>query len=152
MTTTEPPFVTHESNAYIRGSEYADRHGVSHRTIKRWLKNGELPGAYQDDKGWWLVPANAVHEPKAIVPATPSPAQPGTAVALSTPLTSEVAIELLPEMINRLPTLLTLDQAAYLLNIPKSSIVHDRKYFRVRKINRRLVMPLSRIKKLRGVS
>lgn len=38
---------------------YADAAGVNHRTVREWLKRDLLPGATQDARGKWWIPANA---------------------------------------------------------------------------------------------
>lgn len=41
-------------------ADYAERiAGKSYRTVQRWLADGELPDARQDDDGRWWVPADA---------------------------------------------------------------------------------------------
>lgn len=40
-------------------NRYADMAGKSVRTVQRWLSDGEVPGAFQDEDGRWAIPANA---------------------------------------------------------------------------------------------
>jgi hypothetical protein len=32
----------------------ADAHSVSVRTAQRWLKGGQVPGAFRAPEGWWV--------------------------------------------------------------------------------------------------
>lgn len=46
---------------FLTLAEYAEKVGVSTRTIKRWLGADEVPGAYRDEYagGQWRIPENA---------------------------------------------------------------------------------------------
>lgn len=132
--------------------EYATTHSLSERTVKRWLADEELPGQYKDEQGRWKIPHDAVRSPRMAGQVVAMTTRPVTQ-ALS-PMTAGLPPELTREVIDRLPTFLTLDQAAYLLDISRSTLAnpHNRRYFRVRKVGHGLMMPLSRIKKLRGLT
>lgn len=45
---------------------YAESVGASFRSAQRWIAAGELPDAWQDDKGRWWVPANARRQRSSI--------------------------------------------------------------------------------------
>jgi hypothetical protein len=157
MTTTQEPII---GTIYQSFSEYAERDDTpSPRTIKRALAKGEIPGAERDGQGRWRIPYDAVRT----VPETFTLASPPVSKELAvrtepiltlTTLTEHRPAELVnPELVDRLPTFLTVPQAAYLLEISEGTIMNkgNRKYFRLRKIDRKLHMPLSRVKKLRGI-
>ena len=137
---------------YAPGSEKP----LSDRTVKRWLADDELPGAYQNERGHWMIPVNAERVPRTagkVVAMTQRPVV--SAVAHEAPaMTKDLPPELAAEYINRLPTFLTIPQAAYLLGVSEGTIrgKSNRRYFRVRKVDRHLMIPLARIKKLRGVA
>jgi DNA-binding transcriptional regulator YiaG len=38
---------------------FAELHGVSEQTVRRWCARGELPGARQTARGEWEIPADA---------------------------------------------------------------------------------------------
>lgn len=117
-------------------TEYAAAVGVIPRTVQRWLKADELPGAYQDEKGWWLIPTGTIRTPTSsgVVSVLPHPAP--------------------AAHIDQLPSFLTLDQAAELLApVTRYAIKHNQKYYGVVKHGRHgsLVVPLSKIKQIRGI-
>lgn len=152
------PLAPAAPGAMLTIREYAESVGKSIKTVKRWLADGELPTAQQDHRGWWLIPAGATQVFKERAPSTDAPSTELVHMPRSrgtvelTPLTSTLPPELSPELIGYLPTFLTLDQAAYLLDLPAPTISRQRDYFHVVKMNRRLTVPLYRIKELRGLT
>jgi len=121
---------------------------LSERTVKRWLAEGELPGAHQDERGRWQIPADAVRTPRMA----------GQVVSMTARQSDNIVSAVgspTPEQLNYnvLPTFLSLEQAAFLLDLPLGTLQNktNRRYFRVRKLGGKLRMPLSRVKKLRGI-
>lgn len=45
---------------FVSLAQYSELHGVTDRTVKRWLAGNELPGAYKDGRGAWQIPKDAV--------------------------------------------------------------------------------------------
>lgn len=129
----------------MAAADYADLIQVSERTVKRWLADGELPGAMKDERGRWLIPSTAER--------TASPAE---VVTLDRPMTSPmtgVEVTHPAQMsLDILPSFLTIDQAAQILGISRHAIATHREYFDVVPFgsNGSLVVPLATIKKIRG--
>lgn len=124
--------------------QYAEAVGVSDRTVKRWLKDNELPDATRDGRGRWLIPADAVRKINPSPVAAPAP---------STDVDAPDMFDLSPQQVlDRLPGFVNLDAAAHLLGIPATAIRRNQDYFDVHPFgtNGALVMPLSRVKAIRG--
>ena len=135
---------------YLTIVQYAEAHGVSDRTIKRWLKDDELAGAYKDERGRWLIPATAERTAADVVILSDRPrTRPRTDVVASHPSRATLA-----ELIDTLPSFLPIDHAAELLGISRHAILtpRGRDYFDVVPFgpNGSLVVPLATIKKIRG--
>jgi hypothetical protein len=130
--------MTYDATAYLTAAQYAERSGRTDRTIKRWLAEAELPGAYQDERGRWMIPANAerIAQTTDITPTSPQ--------AVTRRMTSQD--------IDTLPSFLTVEQAAHLLGISRHAIAAHRDYFDVVPFgpNGSLVIPLATIKRIRG--
>lgn len=58
-------------------ADYAAAMGKSLRTVQRWLADGELPDAEQDEDGRWWVPAGTRRRTSSrdVVPAAAGPAR-----------------------------------------------------------------------------
>lgn len=129
-------------NPTLTVKQYAEAVGVSDRTVKRWLDADELPGAYQDARGWWWIPAETTRTPARsdLAPArAPAPAPvPARAPA--------------PPNLDALPSFLTMDQSAALLGISRHAITTRPDYFDLIPAGAAgaLVMPLGTLKRIRG--
>lgn len=119
------------------------------RTITRWLKASELPGATLQG-GKWMIPADAVRttNPGELVPVVSDVVD-----VAPTPALESVAVD----AFGNLPTFFTIEQAAQILSSPGMRISpyrirKDREYFGVAPVgpNGMLVVPLAAIRKLRG--
>ena len=161
----------------LRGySEYTGKH---ERTVKRWLADHELPGAYQDNNGRWLIPASAVRTPH-VEPANGAGTvltlnghrQDGPSVhvaegraVLSWPQEQQPVehATLVDAQVERLPTLMTLDEALAVLNygrpeddplVTRHGLINNAEFFGVVKVGAmgKYLMPLATIKKLRGLT
>lgn len=108
---------------------------LSERTVKRWLADDELPDATKDEQGRWRIPHDAVRTPRA------------TGQALNmTLMASPQKVDL-----DQFPTMLTLQEAERLLNVPWRTIAAHGTYFDVVELDRKRV-PLATIKRLRGIT
>lgn len=127
--------MTYDSAVYLTVKQYAESAGISDRTAMRWLKAGELPGAKQDERGRWMIPAGATQTLGAGLVA----------------LTTEPPMYR-PANIDELPSFLPLDAAAGLLGISRHAIDTHRDYFGVVPFGPygSLVIPLATIKRIRG--
>lgn len=138
--------------AHVTAARYAEISGVSERTVKRWLADDELPGAYQDERGRWMIPADAARTPK-----------PADIVQLDRPMSGRAAhpsqgelalsvAQALDAALDTLPSFLALDVAASVLGISRHAIATHRDYFDVVPFgpNGSLVVPLATIKRIRG--
>ena len=133
--------MTYDTDFHVTAAQYADRVSKTERTIKRWLADDELPGAYQDERGRWMIPAEAERRTRA-----------GDVVPMTRPMTRPTTD--LVEKIDTLPSFLTIDQAAQVLGISRHAILtpRGREYFDVVPFgpNGSHVVPLATIKKIRG--
>ena len=128
--------------AYLTAAQYATAIGMSLRNVKRWLEDGELPGAFKDERGWWMIPADAERSAVANDVVAISPRTRPTTQAVSHPA----------GMIDAMPSFLTIEQAAQVLGISRHAIATHREYFGVVPFgaNGSLVVPLATIKRIRG--
>lgn len=131
--------------AYLTAKQYAEATGKSARQVKRYLEDGELPGAYQDERGWWMIPATAERTTSGeLVTLSPRPRTRPTTEVMSHPA----------GMIDAAPSFLTIDQAAQILGVSRHAILtpRGRDYFDVVPFgpNGSLVIPLATIKRIRG--
>lgn len=121
-------------------AEYAKARRITDRTVKRWLAAGELPGAQKDEQGRWLIPADADRTEAS-----------GQLVALEQ--TRQLVEQLpAPRSLDELPSFLSIELAARILDISQHAITTHRDYFGVVPFgpNGSLVVPLATIKKIRG--
>jgi hypothetical protein len=128
---------------YLTAAQYADAIAKNIRTVKRYLEDGERPGAVKDERGRWMIPANARRTEGA-----------GELVTMTRPRTSPTT-EMTSHpagMIDAMPSFLTIDQAAQILGISRHAIATHREYFDVVPFgpNGSLVIPLATIKRIRG--
>ena len=124
-------------------AQYAKARGISTKTVNRMIER--LPGAEKDERGRWLIPADA--SPSGDLVALPSPPTSPRTDILSHP---SQAIRTLNY--DAMPSFLTIDQAAQLLGISRHAITQHREYFDVVPFgaNGSLVVPLATIKRIRG--
>lgn len=127
---------------FVAVATYAGLVDVSERTVKRWLASGELPDAVKDERGRWLIPANAERQIST-----------GELVTLDPrPMTRHMT-PTVPNL-DELPSFLTVDQAAQLLDVSRHAILtpRGREYFDVVPfgVNGSFVIPLATIKRIRG--
>lgn len=114
---------------------------LSLRTVKRWLADDELPGAYKDERGQWQIPADAVRTPR----------ESGQIVQLGPRDVYVPPAPPVPVNLDTFPTMLTLQEAERLLNVPWRTIAAHGDYFDVVELDRKRV-PLATIKRLRGIT
>ncbi|MBD3941968.1 hypothetical protein IF188_09700 [Microbacterium sp. NEAU-LLC] len=138
--------LTYDTTPALPAAKYAELVGKTERTVKRWLEDDELPGAYKDDRGRWMIPVGAER--------TPRPA--GDVVQLQPQQSIEhlvdTGVRRAIDAAAALPSFLTLDQAAEILGISRHAIATHRDYFGVVPFgaNGSLVVPLATIKRIRG--
>lgn len=133
--------------AHVTAAQFAEIAGISERTVKRWLADHELPGAYQDARGRWMIPADAERQPRTgdVVQLQP-PAAAGGDLAV------QVA-EQLTLLLDTLPSFLPIPDAAAILGISEETIRSHPEDFDVRPYgpgSYRTSVPLATIKRIRG--
>jgi hypothetical protein len=131
--------MSYDTTPYLTAAQYAAAVDVSERTVKRWLQDHELPGAAKDERGRWMIPAEAERRTRA-----------GDLVPMSRPTTRPTTD--VSQTVDALPSFLTLDEAAQILGISRHAIATHRDYFDVVPFgaNGSLVVPLATIKRIRG--
>jgi hypothetical protein len=150
-------------------TEYADRHGKSHRTVKRWIQEGRFAGvASQDPSGRWLLPLDAMPGDPAPEPAPQSEHFPlgvayspaGTEVMTTPPAPGSSALTYATA-----PAAPALDElrvstayvdvptAARLLGIPESAVRRNADRFDGERLGAHgaLVIPAATIRKVAGL-
>lgn len=131
----------------LTAAQYATANKIAERTVKRWLADGELPGAIKDERGRWLIPNEAERTVAADVVTLPRPMTVSQDAMASHPSRARQT-----PTIDDLPSFLTIDQAAQLLKISRHAVATHRDYFGVVPFgpNGALVVPLATIKRIRG--
>jgi len=98
--------------------QFATQHHVDARTVQRWCKDGEVPGAVKTSRGW--------HIPDDAMRITPLPGTDVTPsrrdVVADAPSRRDDVGDTLAGALSVLPGFLTLEQASRLLGIPVSRI------------------------------
>ncbi len=51
-----------ESERFLTVAEVADRLGVTHETVRRWLRDGQLQGFQVSRKAGWRIPHRSVNK------------------------------------------------------------------------------------------
>lgn len=152
MTTTPDTIIATygaDAAALVTIDGYTKHHGITERTLRRWLAADELPGARLID-GAWAIPINATRTPApkgAVVTLTPD-RTPDT-----TPVTyARISPPTADELVDQLPGYVELDAAAQLLGIPSGALRRNRDHFQLQPFGAHgaLVMPRHRIKEILG--
>ena len=130
--------MTYDTDFHVTAAQYANRVGKAERTVKRWLADGELPGAYQDERGRWMIPVDAERTA-------------GVVELASRPMTRPMT-QMVEPTLDALPSFLDVAQAADILGISRHAILTHRDYFDVVPFgpNGAFVVPLATIKRIRG--
>lgn len=108
-------------------AQYAEHVGVTERTVQRWLSGGELPDARKAPDGRWHIPADAMRI-QPLVPVAAAKAVNGydTSSDVSPTRRGDVGASGQPvslaQVLERLPALLSLEEASRVLGIPESQI------------------------------
>lgn len=118
--------------ATIGLSDYAARHQVSERTVKRWLASEALPGAVKVE-GTWSIPADAkplrgagggggtVITQQPLMPSAPArPSAPATTPATPAPAQGHQGVPW--GALDQLPALVPLELAARFLGVTPSQV------------------------------
>lgn len=151
---------------------YAEQVGASTRTVMRWLKAGEVPGAMKNEQGQWEIPSSArrsvgggrrqVPEYGATVSPHPSrlpepyqqPVGSGLVVVPSQPevMSDEIEPPLLEEL-DDMPGFLTVAQASRMLGIPQAQIVANADRFEAEPIGTQgsLRVPQRVVRQIAGI-
>ena len=147
-------------------TEYAIAKGVSTRSIKRWLSDGELPGAEKDPfSGQWKIPANAVRQMSATSAEVAKPvnhsellgqlgvAMPAGAEVVPWQTMPEPTPPTMRERLDDETGYLTIADAAAYLGIPQAQILGQPEKFGVEKVgtNGSARVPQRIIRRIMGV-
>lgn len=126
-------------------SQYATAHGISTRTVKRWLADEQLPGAEKDAfTGEWQIPAHATRQLRPRSDEQPAtPREPGSAVATHL-FGGRGEIQPMPQLQQLEPSLrddlddesafLTIDEASRYLGIPQAQILRNADRFGLERV------------------
>lgn len=110
-------------------AQFAHIHRVDARTVQRWCKAGEVPGAVKLPDGGWQIPTDAMRIkplPGTDVAAT---RRDDVGVVASTPTRRDDVGATVAGALSVLPALLTLEQASRLLGIPEVRIKENPERF-----------------------
>lgn len=135
----------------LTAAQYATANKIAERTVKRWLADGELPGAIKDERGRWLIPTEAERTTADVVTLPRPMTRATTDVMVSHPSHATLAAGPGP-LLDTLPSFLTIEQTAQILGVSRHAIITHRDYFGVVPFgaNGSLVVPLATIKRIRG--
>lgn len=87
-------------------ADFARLRGKTERTIRNWLKDGELPDATRNDRGVWAIPATAIRQPRSLD------------AELEAKAIEKAREEMtVTDILDRSPALLTVETASALLGI-----------------------------------
>lgn len=124
--------------------EWADEHGCSLRSVKRWVAAGEIPGAVLE-AGRRLIPADATRQ--ETLTATPArevthrashPHGPTVPVTLTDALAQSTAF-------------LDIETAARFLGISAHAVMADKARFNLERRGRSYVMPAAVVRDIAGL-
>ena len=157
-----------EGGVYVDIETYAGIVGATDRTVRRWLGNGEVPGAQRDITGKWEIPAGSVRRAKTPdevrafregetglvnaaehsevgVPAT----YPSTEMTLSGPVTEPTLVQSLDDETGYL----SISDASHYLGIPQAQILANAERFDLAPVgvNGSMRVPQRIIRRVRGI-
>lgn len=151
-------------------SEYAERHNVSTRTIKRWLAGSgvfELPGAVKDPaSGEWRIPADAIQQARSVPADVSKPADHSEVSPAALQLVQTAPGQVVPfqpaveapeptlrEDLDDEPGFLSIENAARYLGIPQAQIRANPERFQLEAVgvNGSLRVPQKVIRRIMGV-
>jgi len=153
---------------YVDIETYAGIVGATDRTVRRWLGNGEVPGAQRDTTGKWEIPASAVRRAKSPeevrayreaeaaginaaehseigVPAL----YPGTELTLAGPVTEPSLVQALDDETG----FLSIADASHYLGIPQAQILANPERFDLAPVgvNGSMRVPQRIIRRIMGI-
>lgn len=147
--------------------EFAQIKGVSARTVQRWLKNGEIPGAVRRRDNTWHLPADAQRverlddtpgDASRHDAATPPDATTSRRDVATTP--GSDVLPFLPaqglslaDALAMQPAWLDLDTACRFLGVSKRAVKRDPEFFGARPLGdfRRLLIPQATVRRDAGL-
>lgn len=124
--------------------QFAEHRNTTERTVRRWLKDGWLPGATQYPDGRWDIPRDAI-EQKPLFPVATTAAANGHDVSgvMSVARQGDMVPVLdvgqgmsLAQALDQHPAMLSLEQASRLLGVPEATIIRNRERFAVEELGR----------------
>jgi len=133
-------------------AEWADRRGVSKKTVQRWLAAGEIPDAVMVGNRW-EIPEHAQRVEQVTTRAAGEVlAERATSTDLVTEDDGPMPVTL-REALDTLPAFLPVDVAARLLGIPREQVREHAELFEALPIGRRgsLVVPAAVVRRFAGV-
>jgi hypothetical protein len=135
MTThTDTPteaFTLLAGDAYLTPAQYAAAHGVTIRTVRRYLAADKLEGAKQLEGGEWMIPAEATPleaASTAIASSSSSTDVERAGAHAGRRLVQHVTLE---QQLQQEPAYLDLETAARLLGVKPADIRRNREAFEV---------------------
>jgi hypothetical protein len=135
--------------------QFATLHDVDARTVQRWCKAGEIPGATRTTRGWHIPPDAMRITP---LPGTDVSAtrRDSVAVVADTTTRRDDVGDTLAGALARLPAFLTPEQAAPLLGIGASAIRRHAERFELERVGgpsgRALMVPARVVRQIAGLS
>jgi hypothetical protein len=118
--------------------QFAEHRNTTERTVRRWLKDGWLPGATQYPDGRWDIPRDAI-EQKPLIPPMPAAPANGHDVSgvMSVARQGDTAQgPSLAQALDQHPAMLSLEQASRLLGVEVAAIIRNRERFAVEELGR----------------
>lgn len=116
-------------------TQYAEHRGTTMRTVKRWISEGRLPEAVKGEDGRWSIPADAIErkghaqpalmDAAALVPTRATSREVVDAahgIGTHREVTARRRDETPAELLDTLPALVDVDQAARVAGVPESAV------------------------------
>ena len=124
-------------------AQFAHIHRVDARTVQRWCKAGEVPGAVKLPEGGWHIPSDAMRIKPLPGTDVSTTRRDDVGVVASTPTRRDDVGDTLLGALSVLPAFLTLEQASRLLGVPVARIRENPERFEAEPLDdrRRLMVP-----------
>jgi len=138
----------------VDAAQFAHIHRVDARTVQRWCKAGEVPGAVKLPDGGWQIPADAMRiKPLPGTDVTPTSSRRDGVVGPDITSRRDDVGDTLAGALSVLPAFLTLEQASRLLGIPAARIKENPERYEAEPVDvfRRLMVPARIVRDIAGI-
>jgi hypothetical protein len=137
----------------VDAAQFAHIHRVDARTVQRWCKAGEVPGAVKLPDGGWQIPPDAMRIKPLPGTDVTTTRRDDVGVAASTPTRRDDVGDTVAGALSVLPAFLTLEQASRLLGVPQPRIRENPERFKAEPVGRdhSLMVPAHVVREIAGL-